>query len=504
MTSKEKDLSQFYYQSDSSSEEEGYRYKKGANDKEGDAVATGQNREAKTSRMVSKFSNRIREDVIEPSHSTMKTIKESEALEITGKSRTKDKMDRATVEQVLDPRTRLILVKLMNNKVFQEINGCLSTGKEANVYHAFAPNEDYELAVKIYKTSIMVFKDRERYIAGEFRFRHGHCKGNPRKMIKLWAEKELRNLKRIQSAGLLCPEPVLVKANVLVMRFIGREMKAAPRLKDTDLTVERYSQLYLDLVKAIRILYQDCRLIHGDLSEYNLLYWEEKLYLIDVSQSVEHDHPYALEFLRRDCANVNIYFKKQGVRTFSLKSFFDFVTDIVNVTKENVNERLDALIAEAESNTAQEDDDVFAQIYIPRKLDDIPLDRMEADMKKLNGDLTYAKLTGLPENATAEEKKEEGEQSSDEEIHEEELSDNDSEESDPESSDDEDHEPAKEGGDAKGEEPEKKVGGLSKYDGMTKAERKAKVKEEKREKRANKIPKKKKRQLIKKTKGSNK
>ena len=54
-----------------------------------------------------------------------------------------------------------------------------------------------EYAVKVFKTSILIFKDRERYVSGEFRFRKGHCKGNPRKMVKMWAEKEVRNLKRI-------------------------------------------------------------------------------------------------------------------------------------------------------------------------------------------------------------------------------------------------------------------------------------------------------------------
>ena len=48
----------------------------------------------------------------------------------------KDKADRATVEQVLDERTRRILLKLLNNQIVSEINGCISTGKEANVYHA--------------------------------------------------------------------------------------------------------------------------------------------------------------------------------------------------------------------------------------------------------------------------------------------------------------------------------------------------------------------------------
>lgn len=88
-------------------------------------------------------------------------------------------------------------MKLLNKKVIKEINGCLSTGKEANVYHAFSYDGTEEYAIKIYKTSILVFKDRDKYVEGEFRFRNGHCKSNPRKMIKLWAEKEMRNLKRI-------------------------------------------------------------------------------------------------------------------------------------------------------------------------------------------------------------------------------------------------------------------------------------------------------------------
>jgi RIO kinase 1 len=79
--------------------------------------------------------------------------------------------------------------------VITEINGCISTGKEANVYHAVGKEKE-QLAVKVYKTSILVFKDRDRYVTGEFRFRRGYAKHNPRKMVRLWAEKEYRNLTR--------------------------------------------------------------------------------------------------------------------------------------------------------------------------------------------------------------------------------------------------------------------------------------------------------------------
>lgn len=88
------------------------------------------------------------------------------------------------------------------------------------MYHALTP-ESAHLALKIYKTSILVFKDRDRYVTGEYRFRRGYSRRNPRKMVRLWAEKEMRNLKRLVAAGIPCPDPLEVRENVFVMRFLG-------------------------------------------------------------------------------------------------------------------------------------------------------------------------------------------------------------------------------------------------------------------------------------------
>ena len=75
----------------------------------------------------------------------------------------------------------------------------------------------------------------------------------------------------------------------------------------------------------MRVLYQECKLIHADFSEYNMLYWQNKVYVIDVSQSVEHDHPHALDFLRRDIGNVNDFFKRKCVNVFSNWHIFQFI-----------------------------------------------------------------------------------------------------------------------------------------------------------------------------------
>jgi RIO kinase 1 len=102
------------------------------------------------------------------------SARESEKKLDKDRVRHKDKADRATSEQVLDPRTRTMLDKLVTNGTLRSIHGCISTGKEANVYYAQSAEGDR--AVKIYKTSILVFKDRDKYVTGEYRFRHGYCK----------------------------------------------------------------------------------------------------------------------------------------------------------------------------------------------------------------------------------------------------------------------------------------------------------------------------------------
>src|SRR5690242_5144371 len=82
-----------------------------------------------------------------------------------------------------------------------------------------------------------------------------------------------------------------------------RVYRPAPRLKDVVLTQEQYEKCYIQCLKMTRRMYHRCRLIHADLSEYNILYYNSRVYFIDVSQSVEHDHPNALQFLRKVSRN---------------------------------------------------------------------------------------------------------------------------------------------------------------------------------------------------------
>jgi RIO kinase 1 len=286
----------------------------------------------------------------------------------------------------------MILLQLINRDTFSELHGVISTGKEANVYHAIKENhedgEQTHLAVKVYKTSILVFKDRAKYVEGEFRFRQGYSKSNNRAMVKLWADKERRNLARIHDAGIPSPEPIALRTHVLVMGLVGdRKGKPAPRLKDVrfdGLTSEeedaKWTDLYVEMLAYMRILYHTCRLVHADLSEYNVLYHQGRQWMIDVSQAVEHDHPRSLEFLRMDVKNVSDFYRSRNVEVLSERKAFAFITgeaggkdvkdmEAISTKAREVMEREPQ--TEEEKKREEENDDVFRNQYIPQTLDQV-------------------------------------------------------------------------------------------------------------------------------------
>lgn len=306
---------------------------------------------------------------------------EHEVNESKRTRRIKDRADRATVEQVLDPRTRLVLFRLLQRGIFSSIDGCISTGKEANVYHA-VKSDGTSVAVKIYKTSILTFKDRERYVTGEFRYRRGYCKHNPRKMVATWAEKEMRNLMRMYQAGLPVPKPYLLKGHVLVMDFIGDNGWPAPLLKDVHLDSDLAEKLYLQMVLLMRAMYRECRLVHADLSEYNVIIHRDQIIIIDVSQSVEHDHPHSLDFLRCDCANVTKFFRSKGVSVLPLRKLFQVIADPLIRTQNEVDLALTQRTVEA-----PEDDALFMKAYIVHKLDHVLHFERDTQIAKEGGEV---------------------------------------------------------------------------------------------------------------------
>lgn len=249
-------------------------------------------------------------------------------------ARLHEKKEHSTAEQAVDPRTRLLMYKMVNSGVLENINGCISTGKESVVFHADGGSLDEqpvpaEVVLKVFKTTLNEFKNRDRYIKDDYRFIDRYSKLNPRKIIRLWAEKEMHNLTRMKKAEIPCPEVVLLKKHILVMSFIGENHVPAPKLKEATLSAEDMKKAFYQVLHVMQQLYQECNLVHADLSEYNILWYQGKVWLIDVSQSVEPTHPHGLEFLYRDCRNISTFFQKRGVsEAMSVYELFNAVSGL--------------------------------------------------------------------------------------------------------------------------------------------------------------------------------
>lgn len=219
--------------------------------------------------------------------------------------------EEAALEEVFDRATLMTVYKLMRQGYIDRLYGVVKAGKESRIY--WAKNRSGEdLAVKIYLTSTSAFGRRSmlRYIEGDPRFQS--VRRNVRAIVKLWASKEFKNLEQAYQAGVRVPRPIVVRDNILVMEFIGEEGIPAPLLREVELD-DPWS-VYEDVLSNISLLWVKAELVHGDLSEYNMMFWKDKPVIFDLSQALSVEHPQAYDLLLRDLRNINRFFSKLGVK----------------------------------------------------------------------------------------------------------------------------------------------------------------------------------------------
>ncbi len=222
----------------------------------------------------------------------------------------KDEDTRKVTDEVFDETTLLALYKLVNKKVITSLGGSISSGKEANVFRAGKTGETGEeigAAVKIYRIRTGNFTTMSEYIIGDPRF--SNIRRTHKDIIFAWTKKEFSNLSRAKEAGLPCPTPYVFDRNILIMEFLGENGIPYPQLRQA--MPETPEKTYEEAIGLIRDLYQKAKLVHGDLSEYNILTGPSGLILIDIGQAVTPEHPKAYAFLFRDIANINRFFEKK-------------------------------------------------------------------------------------------------------------------------------------------------------------------------------------------------
>ena len=230
--------------------------------------------------------------------------------------------ERATIEEVFDQATFMVIYQFLNSGILYEVNGVVNAGKEARIYWG-KNKEGKDLAVKIYLTTSAEFKKGMlKYIEGDYRFKG--VKKDTRSLIFTWAQKEFRNLEQASRAKVRVPKPIAVKNNVVVMEFIGKDGVNAASLKEQ--APSDPEKVYEVLLTYVERLYRKAELVHGDLSEYNIMVWKERPVIFDAAQAVLIEHPMADTFLRRDLDNLHRYFKRLNLDVLPVDGMYKRVT----------------------------------------------------------------------------------------------------------------------------------------------------------------------------------
>lgn len=219
------------------------------------------------------------------------------------------------------------LAHFYEDDLITDVVGTAKSGKEANVYCCIAHARvglPY-LAAKVYRPRMFrslsndaVYRqsrsqhdERGQTVRDPHR-RRGGQRGR-QDQVTAWIAYEFAMQRTLAEAGVAVPQPFAQVGNALLMAYIGGRDEPAPRLREVDLDPADAPALFADVMRNIALaLAHHC--IHGDLSAYNLLFWDGQIILIDFAQAVDPRYnPDVYPLLERDIARVCQHFARYGV-----------------------------------------------------------------------------------------------------------------------------------------------------------------------------------------------
>ncbi|MDA0245617.1 MAG: hypothetical protein OT477_19560 [Chloroflexi bacterium] len=219
-----------------------------------------------------------------------------------------------------------------HDKVLDDILRMVKGGKEANVYVCTGtPAAGHELiAAKVYRPRMLrslsndaIYKEGRsaKDEAGQ-EIRGGRLR---RALLKkttfgqkvdfaTWITHEYQVQTALHEAGAAVPKPLAQRGNTILMSYLGDKHTAAPTLHDIRLPAASAPPLFDEIMRNIE-LFLAHHTVHGDLSPYNILYWQGEVTLIDFPQMVDaRINPHAFKLLQRDIQRVVDYFAPLGLR----------------------------------------------------------------------------------------------------------------------------------------------------------------------------------------------
>ena len=207
------------------------------------------------------------------------------------------------------------IAPLIEDGLVDEVIRQLMSGKEASVY-VVRCGEDIRCA-KVYKEANQrSFRQSVDYTEGRkvknsrrARAMEKGSKYGRKAQEEAWQSAEVDALYRLAAAGVRVPRPYNFHEGVLLMELVtDNDGNAAPRLNDLVLTPEQSREYHYTLItQVVRMLCAG--VIHGDLSEYNVLVGSAGPVIIDLPQAVDAaGNNHARSMLERDVGNLATYF----------------------------------------------------------------------------------------------------------------------------------------------------------------------------------------------------
>lgn len=217
------------------------------------------------------------------------------------------------------------------HKWITDVLASVKGGKEASVYLCLANAGDGKrlLAAKVYRPrSLRNLKNDGQYRTGRADLdENGHVILDDRSLRAMgkrtvfgeelrhqsWIAYEYQTMQALFAAGADVPKPYAMAKNAILMDFVGNREKPAPSLNTVPMDKSEARKIFIKVLHNIDLMLAQDR-IHGDLSAYNILYWEGNIFLIDFPQVVlVKSNPAAWMIFQRDIARISQYFICQGV-----------------------------------------------------------------------------------------------------------------------------------------------------------------------------------------------
>lgn len=227
------------------------------------------------------------------------------------------------------------------DNIITDVTRIVKGGKEANVYVCTAHPATglTHVAAKLYRPrELRHLRNDAVYKAGrQLRDEEGkQMKGRRVKLalrkktrfgkhvdIQWWIGNEFATQKTLFEAGADVPRPIAHQGNTILMAFVGDAQQAAPPLSEVRLAQGEAMTLFARTLQNVALML-DHHLVHGDLSAYNILYWEGAIQIIDFPQMVDaRTNPHAFELLLRDVTRVVDYYGRYGVQADALRLTLD-------------------------------------------------------------------------------------------------------------------------------------------------------------------------------------